>query len=155
MIKELVTDDQFSVPMKAEDIESCLNRHLDSSWCCCTPEELLRESLKYFNLRMNTPDKGVGNSDVPLFIIRSESITLYVSNRQTVCGKKQMLYFFLEYIVTGKIKEEVNNYLFTVDYQGNIIPRIQASNRKYKMDETPGLNTNAETLLGILSNARK
>ena len=155
MIKETVTDGKFNNPMKAEDMKSCLNQHLDPSWCCCTPEELLRESLKCFNLKMNTPEKGASNSQVPRFIVRSESITLYVSNRQTVCGKKQMLYFFLEYIVTGKIKEETDNYIFTVDHERNVIPCIQAPNREYKMDETPGLNTNAETLLGILSSIRK
>lgn len=155
MIKELVTDVKFSDPMKAEEIETCLDQHLDSSWRYCTPEKLLRESLKHFNLRMNTPHKGADNSQVPIFIIQSESITLYVSNRNTVCGKKQMLYFFLEYIITGKIKEEIQKYLFTVDKQGIVNPCIQAPNRKYKMDETPGLNTNAEALLGILSSEGK
>lgn len=155
MIKGLVTDNKFSDPMEAEDMEACLNQHLDPSWRCCTPEELLRKSLKNFNLKLNTPHKGADNSQVPLFIIRSRSITLYVSNRKTVCGKKQMLYFFLEYIITGKINEEADKYLFAVDHQGFIIPHIQEPNCKGKMDETPGLNANAETLLGILSTTKK
>ena len=48
------------------------------------------------------------NLQVPPFIVHSESVTLYISNRNTVCGKKQILYFFLEYIITGKIKNENN-----------------------------------------------
>lgn len=99
--------------------------------------------------------KGIDNLQVPPFIIGSQTITLYISNRHTVCGKKQMLYFFLEYIITGKIIKETDNYLFTVDQYGSVIPQIQESNRNYKMTENQGLNANAETLLGILSHGKK
>ena len=66
-----------------------------------------------------------------------------------------MLYFFLEYIITGKITKETDNYLFTVDQYSSVIPQIQEANRNYKMTENPGLNANAETLLEILSHIKK
>ena len=106
MIRTIVPEDTFSEPMSANDLEANLDRHLDPSWHRCTPEKLLRESLKSFNMTMNNLYKGVDNSQVPPFIVSFQTVTLYISNRHTVCGKKQMLYFFLEYIITGKITKE-------------------------------------------------
>lgn len=152
MIKELVTVEKINNPMKAEDLEALLDHCLTPLWRCCTPEELLRKSLDYFKLIMDDPCKGADNLQVPPFIVHSESVTLYISNRNTVCGKKQILYFFLEYIITGKIKNE--KPLFYIDDYGSVIPCIQDPKRNYKMTENPGLNANAETLLSIL-NCRK
>lgn len=154
MIKAVASDDKFSKPMTAEQLKACLDQYLDSSWRCCTPEELIRKSLEYFNLTMNVPYKGVANSQAPIFIVYSKVVTLYISNRHTVCGKKQMLYFFLEYILTGKIAKEADKYLFTIDNHNFVISCMQDPNRIYKMTEIPGLDINAETLLSILSNAR-
>lgn len=155
MIRTTVSEDTFSERMNAHDLEAYLDQYLDPSWHCCTPEKLLRESLKFFNMTKYNIRKGIDNLQVPPFIIGSQTITLYISNRHTVCGKKQMLYFFLEYIITGKIIKETDNYLFTVDQYGSVIPQIQESNRNYKMTENQGLNANAETLLGILSHGKK
>lgn len=150
MIKVADNKCTFNKSQNADFLEACLDSCLETTWKDCTPKELLEKTLHDFGLNLKI-EKGSGNTQEPNFIISlDKTVILYVSNEHTVCGEKQILYFFLKYVVTGEIKEYNNRFLFTFSNNGAIVSCVQESANKYEMTENPGLNENSETLLRIL-----
>lgn len=151
MIKVFVDKCTINQPKEEDVLENCLNSHLEIDWKNCTPKELLEKSLKDFDLNLEVA-KGAGNTQVPGFIVNlSRTVVLYVSNEYSVCGEKQILYFFLENVVTGKIQKDLQQFLFTFNNDGIVEPCVQVSADKREMTENPGLNKNSETLLRIIN----
>lgn len=150
MIKMCACEDEFEKLMDKNVLEECLDSHLDTIWKNCSPIELLIKALHDFNLDLKVK-KGTGNTQVPNFIIiPDKTLILRVSNEDTVCGKKQILYFFLDYVITGKIRDELKHSLFEISNQGILVHYSREPADKHELTENPGLNANSETLLLIL-----
>lgn len=138
--------------MTGEELTGRLDHLLAPAWRDCTVEALIRKTLyEDYGLNLSVL-KGAGNTNRAVFLVsqKGKSLTLYISNKYSPCGKKQMAYLFLEYLITGKLGEVCRHPLFIIGSDNKIFSNSQLPVVLEMNDNLP-LASNAELLRDILN----
>ena len=139
-----------------QEIKQIFDSFYGQGWQRYDVNLLFHKTGEILGLKTDVDNGEVGNDEIPKYLSdKSPSVCLYVCNVKTSCGRKQIVYFILDKMISGDIVYEIKkgSYLFEIDSEQRVISGDDEDHEpdaNERMSDYPELYENMQSVWEML-----